>query len=369
MPEPMVESRRALSLARALAVGGLVAGLLLSQGFIRSPLAHPSIEPFDRFWQPVVPRDSCARVPALTVRFLGTSSLLFTDRNTTSILMDGFVSRPGWFRVGLRRIRPDSGRIARARDRMGESRLAAVFAGHAHYDHAMDAPVWADLTGAELVGSLSVKMLGLGIGLPDTQHTVVQADVPIEFPPFELTFVESAHGPPDRFAGSVYEPLDPPARARAWRTGLVYSVFIRHPNGTILVQSTAGFRPGALRGRRADVVYLAIGGLGHQPLASIDAYWSEVVRATGARRVILVHWDDFFRGLDEPMVPTMYGGDDVPRAMARIVELAAADRIEVLIPPVWEPTDPFCDLSLPTPDTAALNALGPVTHPLPPTPD
>ncbi|HET7232379.1 MAG TPA: hypothetical protein VFJ16_20395 [Longimicrobium sp.] len=278
---------------------------------------------------------------------MGTTSLLFTDRDGTSILMDGFVSRPGMLRVGLWTISPNCERIRSARDRLGPLKLAAVFSGHAHYDHAMDAPVWARMTDATLVGSRSVIMLGRGIGLPDSQDIVVRGGVPIAFDSFELTFIESAHGPPDRYPGTVYEPLKLPAGARAWKTGLVYSVFIRHRGRTLLVQSTAGFKPGALRGRHADVVYLAIGGLGHQPLASIDAYWAEVVRATGARRVILVHWDDFFRGLDNRLLPTVYGGDDVPRAIGRIVELAAADSVDVRIPPLWTPTDPFRDLAVP----------------------
>jgi L-ascorbate metabolism protein UlaG (beta-lactamase superfamily) len=327
---------------RWLAAGGIAAGLLLlSQGCIRWPLAHPSTQPFDGYWQ------DASTGGDLTVRFMGTSSLLFTDRDSPSILMDGFVSRPGLLRVGVANIRPVCERIWSAYDRLGQPKLAAVFAGHAHYDHAMDAPVWAQMTGATLVGSRSVAMLGRGIGLPVSQDTVVREGVPIRFGRFELTFIESVHGPPDRYPGTVAGPLTPPAKTKAWETGLVYSVFIRHRGRTILVQSTAGYKPGALRGRHADVVYLAIGGLGHQSMAEIDAYWSEVVRATGARRVILVHWDDFFRGLGDTMLPTLYGGDDVPRAMARIVELAAADSVEIKVPRPFQPADPFLGMSPP----------------------
>lgn len=337
----------------AFAAAAVGAGMmLLASGCIRWPLAHPNIDPFNRFMQDT-------STGGLTVRFLGTSSLLFTDRDSTSILMDGFVSRPGMLRVGLWWIKPDCARIRSAQDSLGHPGLAAVFAGHAHYDHAMDAPVWAQMTGATLVGSRSVTMLGRGIGLPDTQDIVVQEGVPLRFGRFELTFIESAHGPPDRYPGTVYEPLEPRARTSAWQTGLVYSVLIRHRGRTILVQSTAGYKPGALRGRQADVVYLAIGGLGHQSLASIDAYWSEVVRATGARRVILVHWDDFFRSLDKPMLLTMYGGDDVPRAIRRIVELAAADRVDLKIPRAWQRADPFDGLPLP----AGSDTLAPAPQP------
>ncbi|HYW11888.1 MAG TPA: hypothetical protein VE871_08025 [Longimicrobium sp.] len=340
------------------AAGIAAAALLLSQGCIRWPLAHPDVTPFDAYVQKDSSRGD------LTVRFMGTSSLLFTDRGSTSILMDGFVSRPGLLRVGLRRIRPDCERIQSAHRRLGRPALAAVFAGHAHYDHAMDAPVWAQMTGATLVGSQSVAMLGRGIGLPESQDTVVRSNLPMRIGPFELTFIESAHGPPDRFLGTVYEPLRPPAKTKAWQTGLVYSVFIRHRGRTLLVQSTAGYKRGALHGQRADVVYLAIGGLGKQSMESIDAYWSEVVRATGARRVILVHWDDFFRGLDEPLLPTLYGGDDVPRGIGRIVELAEADGVEIQIPQAWQPADPFLGLVLPM----AIDTVAPrpwTIHPVP----
>ncbi|MBB4637528.1 MBL fold metallo-hydrolase [Longimicrobium terrae] len=354
---------------RWLAGAGILTGLFMAQGCIRSPLAHPSITSFKGYTQPALANTSGSDAPALTVRFMGASSLLFTDRDGTSILMDGFVSRPGMLRVGIGRIRPNCGRIRQAHTRLGEPNLAAVFAGHAHYDHAMDAPVWAQMSGATLVGSRSVTMLGRGIGLPDSQDVIVREGIPIQFGRFELTFIESVHGLPDRYPGTVYEPFEPPAKTTAWQTGLVYSVFVRHRGRSILVQSTAGYKPGALRGRRADVVYLAIGGLGRQPLSVIDTYWTEVVRATGARRVILVHWDDFFRGLDEPLLPTIYGGDDVPRSMGRIAELAAADSVQVLIPPVWDHTDPFQDLpGLMLTDTVPRGPDTPTFHPPAPKP-
>ncbi|HWK90431.1 MAG TPA: MBL fold metallo-hydrolase [Longimicrobium sp.] len=346
------------SLVLGLAIAGLALGLLVSTGWIKTPLAHPSTEPFDRYVQPEDSNDT------LTVRFMGTSSLLFTGRDS-SILMDGFVSRPGLLRTGVGWIWPDRGRIDYAQKRLGPLKLAAVFAGHAHYDHAMDAPVWARRTNTRLVGSRSTLMLGCGIGLPESRLHLVREGVPMRFGEFELTFIESAHGPPDRYPGSIHEPLRPPARTKAWKTGIVYSVFIQHRGRTILVQSTAGFKPGALRGRRADVVYLAIGGLGHQPLATIDAYWTEVVRATGARRVILVHWDDFFRALSKPLKPTIYGGDNVPRGMGRIVELAASDGVDVRIPPLWTRTDPFDGLAPLPPDTAAPSPTPATLHSVP----
>ncbi len=77
----------------------------------------------------------------VTARFLGTTSVLFQDRDT-AILSDGFVTRPSFAAVGLGRIAPDSARIERTLQRLEMPRVAAVFAGHSHYDHALDAPVF-----------------------------------------------------------------------------------------------------------------------------------------------------------------------------------------------------------------------------------
>ena len=45
--------------------------------------------------------------------------------------------------------------------------------------------------------------------------------------------------------------------------------------------------------------------------------------AVGARRVVLIHWDDFFRGLDRPLraLPSM--GDDLDATMRVFHALAA----------------------------------------------
>ena len=56
-----------------------------------------------------------------------------------------------------------------------------------------------------------------------------------------------------------------------------------------------GIRPGRTRRQQADVAYLGAGQLGAQSEDYITEYWSQTVRTVGARRVVLIHWDDFFR--------------------------------------------------------------------------
>jgi L-ascorbate metabolism protein UlaG (beta-lactamase superfamily) len=157
-----------------------------------------------------------------------------------------------------------------------------------------------------------------------------------------LTWVESRHCPPDRFPGRIAAPVVPPARARAYRCGEAWSVLVEHSTGrTALVQGSAGFVPGALSGRRADVAYLGVGQLGVQDEGYIRTYWSETVEAVGARSVVLVHWDDFFRPLDRPLRALPYAGDDLDVTMRVLGELAARQRVALHLPTVWRREDPW----------------------------
>jgi L-ascorbate metabolism protein UlaG (beta-lactamase superfamily) len=302
----------------------------------RQLLDHPRLEPFRRYEQ------RPAAGGPVAARFLGVTSLLFED-DETAILSDGFVSRPGITRVLVGRIGPDRKRIEstlKRLGRLGPDSIAAVFTGHSHYDHAMDAPVFAQLTGAVLLGSRSTANVGRGVGLPESALRVVGDGEALRFGKFELTFVESVHSPGDPFPGTIDKPLVPPARMSAWKTGTTYSVLIRRKRRTLLVHGSANYKPGALRDCRADVVYLGIGGLGRQKDDFVNDYWDEVVRATKAKRVILVHWDNFFRSLDKPLRPIPF----FAKGMRHILRRAADDGVQVRLPVLWKRTDPFAGL-------------------------
>jgi L-ascorbate metabolism protein UlaG (beta-lactamase superfamily) len=274
------------------------------------------------------------------VVFAGTSTLLFDD-GRTAFLTDGFFTRPPLLRVALGRIAPDPTIVDGALGRLGVDRLAAVICVHAHYDHALDAPLVAERTGALLVGSASTMNLGRGHGLPAGQlRPVTDGDV-LRLGAFEVTVVASLHSPGDRFPGTIDAPLTPPARAAAWRSDTSFSVLVTHGDHTVLVQASANHLPGALAGRRAGTVYLGIGGLGRQGPQFRERYWDEVVRSTGAHRVVPIHWDDFFTSLDRPLRPLPHLLDDMAPAMRFVIDRCRGDGIELVLPVAWEPLYPF----------------------------
>jgi L-ascorbate metabolism protein UlaG (beta-lactamase superfamily) len=282
----------------------------------------------------------------LGVTFLGVSTVLLDD-GRSAILTDGFFSRPSMARVGLGRIAPDAARVDACLERARIDRLEAVLPVHSHYDHALDSAYVAERTGALLVGGRSTANLGLGHGLPAERIVVPAPGEPVRLGPFTLTLVESHHCPPDRYPGTIDEPVRPPARVGAYRCGEAWSILVAHDSGrTALVQGSAGYVEGSLADHRAEVAYLGVGQLGLQSEDYIGAYWTETVRAVGARCVVLTHWDDFFRPLpmapdDPPLRALPYAGDDLDTTMRVLSRLAEDDGVELRLPTLWERQDPW----------------------------
>ncbi|MEM9731376.1 MAG: MBL fold metallo-hydrolase, partial [Myxococcota bacterium] len=89
---------------------------------------------------------------AVSVRYTGTATLVFSDGETTW-MTDGWFSRPSLVAVLSAPIEPDVDAIETGLARNEVDDLVAVFPLHSHYDHAMDAPEVAKRTGALLLGS------------------------------------------------------------------------------------------------------------------------------------------------------------------------------------------------------------------------
>jgi L-ascorbate metabolism protein UlaG (beta-lactamase superfamily) len=278
----------------------------------------------------------------LTVTWLGVSTLLLDD-GSAALMTDGYFSRPRLAQVALGKVSPSTARVDGCLARAKVTRLQAVVPVHTHIDHALDSALVADRTGAQLVGGLSAANIGRGYGLPEERLVVAVPGKPIPLGPFEVTLVESQHSPPDRFPGVIGAPVRPPVRASAYRCGEAWSTLVQHrPSGRgLLIQGSAGFVKGALTGLRADVVYLGVGQLGLQSESYIIDYWTETVRTVGARRVVLIHWDDFFRPLSKPLQALPYAADDLDASLRTLDKLAAEDATIVDLPRVWQREDPW----------------------------
>lgn len=305
---------------------------------MRLKLGRPDLADFSGYFdQPSATPDS-----PLRVTWAGVTTLLIDD-GQSALMTDGFFSRPGLLAVATRRIAPSIPRIDGCLARLGVSRLEAVLPVHTHFDHAMDSAVVAKKTGAKMVGGASAAQLGRGAGLPQKQILVATPGEPVSLGAFDVTLVVGDHCPPDRYPGAITAPVVPPVKTSAYRCGESWSTLIHHRSSDrrLLVVGSAGFVPGALRGQRAEVVHLGVGQLGLQPERYLRDYWAETVRTVGATRVVLIHWDDFFRPLHDGLRALPYAADDLDASMRVLTGLAAEDGVALYLPTPWERADPW----------------------------
>ena len=271
-------------------VPALVAGILCTCA-IAAPAVDSPAGPLGLAYAPAATKET-----RLTITWYGVATLLFDDGDT-QFLIDGFFSRPSQTDA---QIAPEIDQIKRQIDHIGLHELAAITPVHSHFDHAMDLGVIARLTGASVLGSASTANIARGAGVPEDQIKTLAGDAGrYRFGEFEIVLIRSKHaplvdgGPP--IPGTIDAPLVPPAALIDWREGGSYTVVVRHPAGTTVVQGSAGYVAGALDQVEADVVLLGIGGLTQLGEGHAAQYWAEIVDAVAPQCVLPIHWDDFWQ--------------------------------------------------------------------------
>ncbi len=285
-----------------LGIGILLAIALAAAAFLLNTYQPAPVDPD---W--AIPPSGTIPEGAVTVRYTGTATLVFSD-GETSWMTDGWFSRPKPLQVLFGKIEPDLDAITEGLERNEVDELAAVFPLHSHYDHAMDAPEVAKRTGALLLGSESTANIGRGWGLPEKQIRVVADREPIALGKFTVTPIESRHFqfPDPKMAAralgdpEIDAPLTPPVGAFDYRLGKAYALHVAHPKGTWLILGSAGFVEGALEPYDADLVFLGVGALGSQTEAYRESYWTESVERTNPSRVVPIHWDSLTGPIEGP---------------------------------------------------------------------
>jgi L-ascorbate metabolism protein UlaG (beta-lactamase superfamily) len=306
---------------------------------MRPKLGRPDLTDYARYFD--APSAEPGASP-LTVTWAGVTTLVIDD-GESALMTDGFFSRPSLLEVGLRRLSPSAPRIDGCLARLGVDRLEAVLPVHTHYDHALDSAAVAERTGGRLVGGSSAAQVGRGHGLPEDRLVVATPGEAMTFGAYDVTLIESEHCPPDRFPGAITRPIVPPVKASAYKCGEAWSTLVHHrpSDRRLLIVGSAGYVSGSLAGQRAEVVYLGVGQLGLQPEQYLIDYWTETVRTVGAHRVVLIHWDDFFRPLHNPLRALPYAGDDLDVSMRVLSLLADEDGISLHLPTLWQRADPW----------------------------
>ena len=280
--------RTATGVAALIVVASLLIALLWNDRPLLSAIEWPPYPEYE------------SRADAVTVTWLGVTTLLFDDGDT-QILIDGFFSRPSIADIVFgAKVQSNAAQINYVLDEYQMRRLAAVIPVHSHFDHAMDIGAIANRSSASILGSESTAQIARGAGVPEDQIVVAENGSEYVFGNFTVKMIDSKHAPIGwggsvPYAGTIDVPLELPAAVRAWREGKSYSIVVSHPQGTTLVQGSAGFLPGTLDDVGADVVMLGIWGLETLGREYTEQYWLALVTSTGAKRILPIHFEDYTR--------------------------------------------------------------------------
>lgn len=235
----------------------------------------------------------------LICRWLGVAGLEFTLQDYT-LLVDPFFTRPP------RRDLLNGARVPAnaALAALHAPRADAVLITHPHYDHILDVPGILRRTGAPAYGSPNACRLLALHGIPAAQAVRVTPGMHLQLGPFTVEVFPADHariplarwfnGPlprhlrPDAPPDSVRLPL----RLTDYRMDTCFSYRIR-------CQTAAGERT-MLVGNHpapADVLFIAP----YHPGNKVES----VLRGVAPRQVAPIHWDDFSRPLDLPLLPAL----------------------------------------------------------------
>ena len=154
--------------------------------------------------------------PGIEVMFLGNSTLYVSD-GETNLMVDGFLTRPGKIRSLLCCVSPSQSTIDRELRKAGIGELDGIFVGHAHYDHALDAPLLSEMKNCPVWGSQSYGFVHQSVVGNQKRWMPIKGErSKVCLGKFEVTLVRSDHAVPGNpiqkaAEGFVEEPFETPA--------------------------------------------------------------------------------------------------------------------------------------------------------------
>jgi L-ascorbate metabolism protein UlaG (beta-lactamase superfamily) len=287
-------------------------------------------------------RDGASATPVTAhqfgARWMGDGTILIGD-GPAAILVDPYLSRLPRERVLRGEVGPDTARIDATLRRAGAEKLLAVVATHTTFDHAMDVPLIASRTDADIVGSSSLMNVARGSAIPERRLRNYENGDVTAYGDFKIMAVPSpsALSGDDSLEGEIDIPLRPPVAAPAYRVGRSYSLIVEHDGRRVLIVGRPTFAPGSMLGVDADVVFLSVDGLAQKGERFAAEYWREIVETTHAGLVVLTQWDDRAYPLEQGVRPPSQ--TDYETVIGWMQELGQVDGVIVRVPKAFERID------------------------------
>jgi len=240
----------------------------------------------------------------IRVQWLGTAGFRIEFEQHV-VLIDPYLTRASLGQCFRGPVVADADAIARL-----VPRADAILVGHTHFDHALDVPAIARSTGAHVYGSWSAAKLCLSHQVPPDQVHIVERGASasagvVQSGPMRIRFVPSAHSGllagRAPFPGELEVRGPAPMRVERYRCGAVFNIELEIDGRRLVHMGSARLLDDTPTGE-TDLLMLCAAGW-----RTSRGFPERVVRAFAPRTIVLSHWDDFTRPLDEPArpLPTM----------------------------------------------------------------
>lgn len=239
----------------------------------------------------------------MKITSFGTTTLLFDD-GESQILFDAHFTRPSVRQYLFKKVTSDGEVIDEMFKNHNINRLKGIFVSHSHYDHVMDAPYISKRTGASIYGSITTKNIALGENVDENQIILFEDYGKYQIGDFRITVIPSIHSKPrainDDLGEEIKEPLENPEKLKNFKEGGSFDFYIENKNKTFLIHPSCNYIENRLENYKAEVLYLALARITKMDEKSRRKFFDETIGLTKAKLVIPIHWDNFFKPLDEP---------------------------------------------------------------------
>ena len=278
------------------------------------------MRPEDIAFEPAFDRPA-GRDP-VRVRWLGTAGFEISHGAHT-LLIDPYLTRASLFECVRAPLRSDIAAI-----RAYVPRADVIIAGHTHFDHVLDVPAIARLTGAKVLGSRSCVNLCRIERVSESQLVDVESrsrgrTFKTEVGPFVIRLVPSCHSA--LLLGRVPAPGDiadceqVPLRTHGYRCGAVFSVDVRVAGRRIYHLGSADLIDENTE-RDVDLLLMCVAGW-----TTTRRFSERVLGRLRPDAILLSHWDNFFSPVEHgaKMLPAM----QMPRLLDRLTAIDPSVRI------------------------------------------
>lgn len=251
------------------------------------------MRPDDLRWTHAAPTVEPAR--RVDVKWLGTAGYELRCGDHV-VLIDPYLTRVGLWSFLTRPIRSDEELVRRI-----VPRADAVLVGHSHFDHVLDVPAIARHTGARVVGSASTANLMRATGVAEDRIVECQGGEELEVGPFRVRVIASEHsrfglGGRVPYAGEIPCSCELPMKGSDYRCGQVLSYAIRVGAVTLYHAGSANLIDDRIDVADVDLLLVCISGR-----HATERFVPRLLSRVQPRRVMPMHYDDFFRPLGRQM--------------------------------------------------------------------